>query len=188
MERPSKSAEAPSSDDPPADDERISRVLDRNIDVLLSRQDAAESAMTLQTRVADAITRFVGSMPFVYIHLAAVALWVLANVGWLPPVPIFDPSFVMLAMIASVEAIFITTFVLISQNRMMEMESRRADLNLQISLLAEHETTRLIALVSAIAERLDVETDVNPEELDDLKQTVSPEAVLNQIERKRKSD
>ncbi|PTM96147.1 DUF1003 domain-containing protein [Mycoplana dimorpha] len=188
MERPPKIAEAPSSDDPPADDGRISRVLDRNIDVLLSRQDAAESAMTLQTRVADAITRFVGSMPFVYIHLAAVVLWVLANVGWLPPIPVFDPSFVMLAMIASVEAIFITTFVLISQNRMMEMESRRADLNLQISLLAEHETTRLIALVSAIAERLDVETDVNPEELDDLKQTVSPEAVLNQIERKRKSD
>lgn len=55
----------------------------------------------------------------------------------------FDPSLVILATVASVEAIFISTFVLISQNLMAEAEDKRSDLNLQISLLAEHEATEL---------------------------------------------
>jgi uncharacterized membrane protein len=60
-------------------------------------------------------------------------------------------------MIASVEAIFLSTFVLISQNRMAALADKRADLDLQISLLAEHEISRIIALVTSIAERMGIE-------------------------------
>ena len=67
--------------------------------------------------------------------------WIVANLDWVPGVPAWDPSFVVLAMAASVEAIFLSTFVLISQNRMAA--DKRADLDLQVSLLAEHEVTRL---------------------------------------------
>ncbi len=141
-----------------------------NIATLAERARAERRAAPLPARIADGITRFTGSMTFVAIHLTVYGLWIVANLGWLPGVPRFDPTFVILASEASVEAIFLSTFVLISQNRMAEQADRRADLDLHINLLAEHELTRLAALVGRIAERLDVavedreiETDVQPE-------------------------
>ena len=100
------------------------------------------------------------------------------------PLPKFDPTYVVLAMWASVEAIFLSTFVLISQNRMAEIADKRADLNLQISLLAEHEVTRLIDLVSAIAKHLELEEGHAPE-LDELKRDVQPEKVLDSLDAKK---
>jgi uncharacterized membrane protein len=120
-------------------------------------------------------------MRFVYIHLILYGLWIVANLGWLPGVRPWDPSFVVLAMVASVEAIFLSTFVLISQNRMAAAADRRAELDLQISLLAEHEVTKLAALVSGIAHRLDVRT-VADEEIGEIVRDVAPEAVLDQLE------
>jgi uncharacterized membrane protein len=84
-------------------------------------------------------------------------------------------------MVASVEAIFLSTFVLISQNRMSAAQDKRADLDLQISLLAEHEITKLVTLVSAMADRMGVKTEVDPE-LEEITQDVAPEAVLDEID------
>jgi len=156
-------------------------VLERNIQALKARREREEAEATGQERIADAITRFTGSMLFVYLHLAFFGFWILANLGWVPGVPKWDESFVVLAMMASVEAIFLSTFVLISQNRMSAASDKRADLDLQISLLAEHEITKLTALVSAIADRVGVEVK-GDDELDEVKQDVSPEAVLDEIE------
>jgi len=97
----------------------------------------------------------------------------------LPGVPL--PKFVVLAMSASVEAIFLSTFVLISQNRMAEQADKRADLDLQVSLLAEHEVTRLVTLVKQIAQRLEIEASRNPE-LEELEKDVRPEKVLDALE------
>jgi len=88
---------------------------------------------------------------------------------------------VILAMEASVEAIFLSTFVLISQNRMAAAADKRADLDLQISLLAEHELTKLSEVVIAIAERLDVRAAADPE-VREVGRDVSPEAVLDEIQ------
>jgi uncharacterized membrane protein len=99
-------------------------------------------------------------------------------VTWLPK---WDETFVILGTSASVEAIFLSTFVLISQNRMAALADKRADLDLQISLLAEHEITKVISLTSAIAARLGIE-DARDPELTELKQDVAPEAVLDEIE------
>src|SRR5688500_1603142 len=136
--------------------------------------------MGLQERIAGRISAFTGSMRFVYIHLVLFGLWIAVNLGWLG-VPRFDPSFTILAMAASVEAIFLSTFVLITQNRMAAMADRRADLDLQVSLLAEHEVTRLISLVTQIAARLGIEEARDPR-LGELAQDVAPERVLDQIE------
>jgi uncharacterized membrane protein len=106
--------------------------------------------------------------------------WIVANLGWIPGVPKFDPTFVVLAMEASVEAIFLSTFVLISQNRMMTVAARQADLDLQVNLLAEHELTRLAALIEGIAAKLEVRSGVE-HELDEIKRDVSPEAVLDEL-------
>jgi len=95
------------------------------------RRDRENVTATLEVRVADAITGFTGSMRFVYLHLVLFGLWILVNLGLVPGAPEFDPSFVILAMVASVEAIFLSTFILISQNRMAAAADKRADLDLQ---------------------------------------------------------
>jgi uncharacterized membrane protein len=157
----------------------MARVVERNIAALLAKRREEEEKRSLEERIADGITRFTGSMPFVYVHLVIFGLWIVVNLGWLP-LPRFDPSFVVLAMVASVEAIFLATFVLITQNRMQALAARRADLDLQISLLAEHEVTRLITLVTAMAKRMDVEESHDPE-LSELSQDIAPERVLEQM-------
>lgn len=106
--------------------------------------------------------------------------WIAINLSWLPFLTPFDPTFVMLAMIASVEAIFLSTFVLISQNRMQAAADRRAELNLHIDLLAEHEVTRIITLLTAIGEHLGLEESRDPE-LDELSKDVRPEKVLDRM-------
>jgi uncharacterized membrane protein len=158
----------------------LAGVVERNIRALLERRRADERSRTAQDRAADAITRFTGSMRFVYLHLALYGLWIVVNLGLLPVRP-FDPTFVVLAMVASVEAIFVSTFVLISQNRMTAQADQRADLDLQISLLAEHEISRVIALVAQIAERMGIEQAGDPE-LAELARDVAPEQVMERIE------
>ncbi|HEY7382931.1 MAG TPA: DUF1003 domain-containing protein [Beijerinckiaceae bacterium] len=159
----------------------LSTVLERNIQSLKERREREEAGASLQERLADAITRFTGSMTFVYLHLVGFGFWVVANLGWFPGIPEWDESFVVLAMLASVEAIFLSTFVLISQNRMAALADKRADLDLQISLLAEHEVTKLAALIGAIAERVGVKIELDSD-LEEIKQDVAPEAVLDEIE------
>jgi uncharacterized membrane protein len=166
---------------PPPQPPGLSPVLERNIRALQLRREREEKEASAEERLAEAITRFTGSMRFVYLHLALFGFWVAANLGWLPGVPAWDPSFVVLAMVASVEAIFLSTFVLISQNRMAAAADKRADLDLQVSLLAEHEVTRLVTLVSGIADRLGVETEADAE-VEEIAQDVAPEAVLDEIE------
>jgi uncharacterized membrane protein len=156
-------------------------VVDRNLRALLARRRAEEEHRKLRDRIADRITAFTGSMGSVIFHSIVFGLWILINLGWLPAVPKFDPSFVILAMAASVEAIFLSTFVLITQNRMAAIADKRADLDLQVSLLAEHEITKLIALVRAMAERMDIKESQNPE-LSELAEDVEPEKVLDKIE------
>src|SRR5438067_10353815 len=162
----------------------LGTVLERNIRALQQRRAREEEQATFEERLAGRITTFTGSMGFVYVHLAVFGLWIGVNVGIVPGIQEFDPSFVILAMAASVEAIFLSTFVLISQNRMATAADKRAELDLQISLLTEHEVTKLVALMSAIADRLGVETEVDAE-VDELKQDVAPEAVLDELDHQK---
>jgi uncharacterized membrane protein len=159
----------------------MARVVDRNIRALIERREQEEQRKGLQERIADKITRFTGSLPFVYLHLALFGSWITINLGWIPGVPRFDPSLVILAMAASVEAIFLSTFVLITQNRMAALADKRADLDLQISLLAEHEITRVLTLVRSMADRMGIEASRSPE-LNELARDVAPEKVMDRIE------
>jgi uncharacterized membrane protein len=162
----------------------LTPVLDRNIRILESRRQQEELAATAEVRVADRITQFTGSMLFVYIHVVLFSLWTVANLGFIPHVNPWDPTFVILGTSASVEAIFLSTFVLISQNRMARSAEKRADLDLQINLLSEHEITKLVALTAAIAEHMGLETEVD-QEVGELQRDVAPEQVLDEIETRK---
>ena len=164
---------------PPSGD--VAPVVDRNIAALMARRQREYEATSTQDKVADVVTAFAGSLKFVYLHLAIYGAWIVINLGWVPGVPRFDPTFVVLAMVASVEAIFVSTFVLVSQNRMGAMAERRAELDLQISLLSEHEITRLLALTTEMARRMGIEA-AERDELRQLAADVAPEAVLDRME------
>jgi uncharacterized membrane protein len=157
----------------------LASALTRNITALAERRRAEEERVGADQKVAGAITRFAGSMAFVGIHAVLVIGWIAVNIGW-TPLQRFDPTFVILATVASVEAIFISTFILIAQNRASAMADRRADLDLQISLLAEHEVTQLIRLTTRIAAHLGLDEAENPE-LAELQRTVAPEVVLEHL-------
>jgi uncharacterized membrane protein len=160
-------------------------VVERNLEALLARQKTEEKKRTAEEAIADRITGFTGSMYFVYLHLALFGIWILWNCDLLGLKP-FDPSFVVLAMVASVEAIFLSTFVLISQNRSTKQADRRAELELQVNLLAEHEITKLISLVSAIAKKLDIGA-AHDDEIQELSKDVHPEKVMDFIDQSKKN-
>ena len=160
--------------------ESLSSPLKRNIEALEERRREELTASTRQERLADSITAFTGSMPFVYLHLLVYGAWIAINLGLVPGWQAFDPSFVILAMEASVEAIFLSTFVLISQNRNAAAADKRADLDLHISLLTEHELTNLTRVVMAIASRLNIPVD--DAEFEEIKKDIAPEAVLDAID------
>lgn len=170
--------ESPST--PPIEPNVFASVLERNIGALRRKREEEEKKASLQDRVAEIITRFTGSMAFVYVHIALVGGWVAVNLGIIPGVPVFDPTFVILATFASVEAIFLSTFVLISQNRAAVEADRRSELDLQTNLLSEHEITRLLTLTRAIAEHLGIR-EANDPALEELERHVAPEKVLDRL-------
>jgi uncharacterized membrane protein len=148
---------------------------------LRERHRREEENASLQEKLAAAVTAFTGSMTFVYVHLLILIAWIGVNTGLVPGALQFDRTFVILATAASVEAIFLSTFVLISQNRAARAADRRADLDLQINLLAEHEVTRLITLTAAIADKLGIGEGKDPSLLE-LERDVAPEAVLDTLD------
>ena len=162
----------------------MSRLLSRNIEAIQQRQAAEAGNLNMEERLALAVTAFAGSIRFVYLHMALYGCWILVNIGLFPGLPRFDPSLVILAMVASVEAIFLSTFILIKQNRMAAEADHRADLDLQINLLTEHELTRLMEMVAAIADKVDARA-VDDEEIGDMTRDIRPEAVLDEIEREK---
>ena len=163
----------------------LSDVIERNIQNQLRLRLAAGARRTFQERVSDAITAFSGSMSFLYLHALWFGLWVLVNSGWFG-LGAFDPfPYSLLTMIVSLEAIFLSTFVLISQNRSGAEADRRADLALHVGLLTEHEVTRALQMLDAIQERLGVAND--PEsDLAQLEMETKPEDVLAEIQRLRR--
>ncbi len=164
------------------DNPALSKVIERNIRTIIHLRTKAARERSLQSRVADAITSFSGRMVFAYVHILWFAIWILLNTGWFGVRP-FDPfPYGLLTMIVSLEAIFLSTFVLISQNRLGEETERRADLDLHIGLLTEHELTRVLQMLDVIQDKLGI-VDHENSELADLEMETKPEDVLAEIHR-----
>lgn len=169
-------------EDPEKDNPALSKVIERNIRTILHLRTKAARERSLQGRIADAITSFSGRMVFAYVHIVWFGIWILLNTGWFG-VRSFDPfPYGLLTMVVSLEAIFLSTFVLISQNRIGEETERRADLNLHIGLLTEHELTRVLQMLDAIQDKLGI-VDHENSDLADLEMETKPEDVLAEIHR-----
>jgi len=160
----------------------LANIIEQNINTIVKSRHVASNQRTGEERLADSITAFSGRMYFVYFHIIWFGIWIAINLGWSSLQP-FDPfPFGLLTMIVSLEAIFLATFVLISQNRLGAEADRRADLNLQIGLLTEHELTRVLNMLDAIQDKLGIENDTD-QELLDLEKDVNPKDVLEEMDR-----
>jgi uncharacterized membrane protein len=171
----------PTAHSPHPGETPLAGVVHRNIEALAEVRRREDERRTLSDRVADGVTHFAGSMWSVAVHAVVFGGWIVVNAGWIRAIKPFDPfPFVMLAMFASVEAIFLSTFILVSQNRMQKMADRRAELDVQVSLLTEHELTRAIHLLDEIARVMNVRRPPDTE-LSEIKQDVAPEKVVEEI-------
>ncbi len=164
------------------DNPALSNVVEQNIRTIIRLRLKAAQERSWQDRVADAITAYSGRLGFVYAHIVWFGLWILLNTGYLG-MPLFDPfPYGLLTMVVSLEAIFLSTFVLISQNRLSEEVEHRANLGLQIGLLTEHELTRVLQMLDAIQAKLGLK-NAGDNELADLEMETRPEDVLAEIDR-----
>ena len=164
------------------DNPALSKVIERNIRTIIHLRTKAAHQRGVQDRIADAITSFSGRMVFAYVHILWFGAWILLNTGRFG-VRVVDPfPYGLLTMIVSLEAIFLSTFVLISQNRLGEETERRADLDLHIGLLTEHELTRVLQMLDVIQEKLGIVDHANSD-LADLEMETKPEDVLAEIHR-----
>lgn len=160
----------------------LAGVVQRNIRALLAVRRESDQRRSPLDRLASRLTHFAGSVPALVLLVLLFSAWFLANLGLMPGIRSWDPyPFGLLAVSAAVGAILLTTVVLISQNRLTAHSEKRSDLDLQMSLLAEHEITRLIHMVDAIATHLGVCVPGDGQ-VEELKQDVPPERVLQELE------
>ena len=144
----------------------------------------ATTDVSFGERVATLVSAFCGSMVFVWIHFAWFAGWIIYNsVAWFAPSAPDPFPFSFLTLVVSLEAIFLSAFILISQGREARLADRRSNLDLQINLLAEQESTKTLHLLRRVCEKLDVDLDDDPD-LDELERGTRLEAVIDLIERK----
>lgn len=121
--------------------------IEQSIDQVVKLDQRDRLSMSWSDRLADRITAFSGSMLFFYLNLAWFAVWIPLNLGWFGVEP-FDPfPFGLLTMIVSLEAIFLATFVLISQNRQAQLADKRAKVDLQVDMIAEQEITKIMRML-----------------------------------------
>lgn len=170
---------SPTTQIPPV---RTAKELTRqNVEHVAQLEASAEKQRTRGDRVSDAITAFCGSMTFVWVHIFWFGGWIILNT-LLPKNLHFDPyPFSFLTLMVSLEAIFLSTFILISQNRDSRIADRRNNLDLQVNLLAEQENTKILQMLEAIAQKVGADISGDPS-LKVLEEATDPETLIEQID------
>jgi uncharacterized membrane protein len=158
----------------------------KNVEAMRRLEEVAQTQRSFADRVAAFVAIFCGSITFVWIHVAIFAAWIVFNT--VPGLPHFDPyPFTFLTLCVSLEAIFLSSFILISQNYEMRISDRRNQLDLQINLLAEQENTKMLQLLEAIAQKVGAGGKDDPE-IKALEEATRPETLARQIEEAYRQD
>lgn len=155
-----------------------------NVESMRQVEAQALAKRSRADRIAAFVASFCGSMPFVWLHVLWFCSWLALN-SW-PGISHFDPyPFTFLTLIVSLEAIFLSAFILISQNYELRISDRRNQLDLQINLLTEQENTKMLQLLEKIAAKMNIDV-TDDAELRFLKQITHPEKLIAQIEQAQK--
>ena len=156
--------------------EDVTRV---NVELIRQLDQAAVDKGSTAGRVAGAIAGYCGRIEFVWLHVVWFGGWIVVNS--VHGLPHFDPyPFTFLTMVVSLEAIFLSTFVLMSQNHEMRISERRNQLDLQINLLTEQENTKMLQLLERIAAKVGCKEDDPTVKV--LEEATRPDKLIEQIE------
>lgn len=108
-------------------------------------------------RWADWTANSFGTLAFFEVNCLIFAAWIVWNLGYIPMAPIFDPfPFSLLTMVVSLEAIVLSTIVLISQNRAARMADIREEIDLQVNLRAERQITKILQILDKVEHKIHV--------------------------------
>jgi len=155
-------------------------LVQRNVEAIARIEKAAHASRTKADIVSDHIAGFCGRPLFVYVHILWFGAWLTFNS--LPTVPKsmrFDqPPFNELTLVVSLEAIFLSAFILISQNRQQRVADQRNHLDLQINLLAEQESSQMLVMMKQVMDHLGI---TSHKDLEALEEATDPEHVAQQI-------
>jgi uncharacterized membrane protein len=144
---------------------------------------------TLSETVSDALLTRIGTLACLATHAVGLVLWCLINLGAVPYVRPFDPfPFGVLTLIVSAEGVFLCLVILISQNRMTRQADHRARLTLQISLLAERESTKMLQMVQRLCASLGLDSRTIDDETRKLSQPTDVAHLAERLEASLKED
>jgi len=130
----------------------------KNVNRIIAIERAQKRNRTFGERPSEVIAKFCRRMTFVWVHVAWFGAWIVVN-NFIPSLT-FDPfPFTFLTFVVSLEAIFLSTFILISRNNETKLTERRNHLDLQINMLSEQENTKMIEILRQIAEKAGVPCD-----------------------------
>lgn len=143
----------------------IDPITEKNIEAIAEMEKASIRSRTLAERAAETVTRVAGSVVFIVVHVIWFVLWIIANVGWIPGARPWDPfPFSFLTLVVSLEAIFLSLLVLMAQNRLTRDADKRAQLDLQINMLAEQESTATLQMLEKICKHLGIKYAADEEQ------------------------
>ena len=153
-----------------------------SIEEIVTLESRDRAHLGFSDKIASIITAFSGSMLYVWLHVAWFTIWIIANISLLVLKP-FDPyPFGLLTMIVSLEAIFLSTFVLITQNRQAIAADRRSKVDLQVNMVAEREVTKLIDMVKHLHEHLGLDDPDHDQELAEMQKPTHVTKIADAID------
>jgi uncharacterized membrane protein len=153
----------------PAKEAKVPKVARSNIEAIMHIEQDFLQQRSFGDLLSDIVSVLAGSIGFIVVHVVLLSLWILINLGLVPGLPVFDRfPFGLLSLVVGIEAIFLSTFVLMSQNRQTHQADHWAHLDLQIGLLAEQETAKILQLVKTICGELGLEKQIQDRELGEM--------------------
>jgi uncharacterized membrane protein len=153
----------------------------RNIHAIVELEQTALDQRSRGERIGDLISQTAGKMWFIALHAVWFGAWMASNLGIIPIGKKFDPfPFPFLTLLVSLEAIFLSLFILVSQNRASRQSEARAQLDLQINLLAELEATKMLQLLRALCAHSGLPEADDPE-VNQLAKRTEPKTLVNEI-------
>jgi uncharacterized membrane protein len=156
-----------------------------NIAAIAKLEEEALERRTPTERQSDAVVRFIGSIKFLALHLILVVIWSTVNLGLISNVKPFDPfPFGILALLVSSESVFLTIFVLISQNRMARQAERRSHLDLQVGMLAEQELTMMLQMLQKLCQHAGVDVQSATLQVQGFSKTTDVHRLASELEEK----
>ncbi len=163
--------------------EDLSKHSQSHIDSIVKQEEEALERRSFPERLADAVGGFAGSLTFVAAQSGFLVVWLLVNSGRVPAIRPFDPyPFQFLGVLVAMEAVILSSFILMRQNRMMRRGERRNHLNLQVDLLAEKEITKLLQMVRAICAHMGLRNLATDKEIRELSRPTSIESLSKSLD------